>query len=146
MDRQACLSNFHFIRVPIFFALISLILYSLKAHQLRSFSFRFTLYTLYFTLSTLLFPLYSFHFTLYTLLFILYSLYFTLYTLLFPLTSLPVFAWYATVVLLETFVEITLIHKADLEANLGYGIFTFKDKFCGNTHFLVHKVFVRTYA
>lgn len=98
MDRQACLSNFHFIWVPIFFALY-LILYSLKAHQLRSFSFNLTLYSLHFTL-------YSFH---------------------FPLTLLPILTWHATVILLEAFVEIALIHKADLETNLGDGIFSFED-------------------
>lgn len=90
MDRQACLSNFHFIRVPIFFA--PYIFLFAKAHQLRSFSFNLTLY--------------SFH---------------------FPLTSLPVFAWHATIVLLEAFVEIALIHKADFETNLGDGIFSFED-------------------
>ena len=126
--------------------LCTYISYTLFAKSSSASQFLFSLYSLYFILYSFHFTLSTFHFTLSTLLFILYSLYFTLYTLLFPLTSLPVFAWYATVVLLETFVEITLIHKADLEANLGYGIFTFKDKFCGNTHFLVHKVFVRTYA
>ena len=50
-----------------------------------------------------------------------------LFTLLFPLTSLPVFAWHATIVLLEAFVEIALIHKADFETNLGDGIFSFED-------------------
>ena len=97
MDRQACLSNFHFIRVPIFFA--PYIFLFAKAHQLRGFSFNLTLYSLYFIL-------YSFH---------------------FPLTSLPVFAWHATIVLLEAFVEIALIHKADFETNLGDGIFSFED-------------------
>ena len=90
MDRQACLSNFHFIRVPIFFA--PYIFLFAKAHQLRSSSFHFTLYTLF-----------------------------------FPLTSLPVFAWYATIVLLEAFIEIALIHKTDFETNLGDGIFSFED-------------------
>ncbi len=62
----------------------------------------------------------QFLFQPYTLLFILYSFH-------FPLTSLPVFAWHATVILLEAFVEIALIHKADFETNLGDGIFSFED-------------------
>ena len=61
---------------------------------------------------------------LYTLYFILL---FTLSTLLFTQELLSVLAWYATVILLETFVEITLIHKADLETNLSDRIFSFKD-------------------
>ena len=80
---------------------------------------------------------------LYTLYFILL---FTLSTLLFTQELLPVLAWYATIILLETFVEIALIHEADLETNFSDRIFSFKDKFCGNTHFLVHKVLVRTYT
>ena len=94
-----CLFSLHLISYTLF-----AILYSLKAHQLRSFFFQ---------------P--------YTLLFTLYSLYFTLSTFHFPLTSLPVFAWHATIVLLEAFVEIALIHKADFETNLGDGIFSFED-------------------
>ena len=73
----------------------------------------------------------------------LYTLYFIL---LFTQELLPVLAWYATIILLETFVEIALIHEADLETNFSDRIFSFKDKFCGNTHFLVHKVLVWTNA
>ena len=61
----------------------------------------------------------------YTLYFTL--LLFTLSTLLFTQELLSVLAWYATVILFETFVEITLIHKADLETNLSDRIFSFKD-------------------
>lgn len=100
MDRQACLSNFHFIRVPIFFAPYILYFYSLKAHHFRSFSFNLTLYSLYY---------------------ILYPFLFTL------LILLPILTWHATIILLEAFVEIALIHKADFETNLGDGIFAFED-------------------
>lgn len=62
--------------------------------------------------------------SLYTLYFILL---FTLSTLLLTQELLPVLAWYATIILLETFVEITLIHKADLVTNLSDRIFSFKD-------------------
>ncbi len=111
MDRQACLSNFHFIRVPIFFAPYILYFYSLKAHHI----------TFVVSLSTL-------HFTLYTLYFTLYPFLFTLYPLLFTLLILlPILTWHATIILLEAFVEIALIHKADFETNLGDGIFSFED-------------------
>ena len=57
----------------------------------------------------------------------LYTLHFILYPFYFTLNLFSVLAWYATVILLETFVEITLIHKADLETNLSDRIFSFKD-------------------
>ena len=85
---------------------------------------QFSFYTGAYFLCTLYFfyslKLISFAVPLFTLLFILY-------TLFFPLTSLPIFAWHATIVLLEAFVEIALIHKADFETNLGDGIFSFED-------------------
>ena len=79
-----------------------------------------------------------------------FPLLFSLSTLHFLLYSnsklLPVFARYTTIVLLEAFIEIALIHKADFETNLCDRIFSFEDKICGNTHFLVHKVLVWTNA
>ena len=90
----------------------------------------FILYGCLFSLHLIFFyslKLISFAVSLSTLHFTLYTLYFTLSTFHFPLTSLPVFAWHATIVLLEAFVEIALIHKADFETNLGDGIFSFED-------------------
>ena len=66
------------------------------------------------------------------------SLHLTLYSLIFPLKRLSVLAWHATVILLEAFVEIALIQETDLETNFCDRVFSFKDKFCGNTHFFVH--------
>ena len=87
------------------------------------FSLHLISYTLFAKSSSAL----RFLFQPYTLLFTLYSLLFILYYFHFPLTLLPILTWHATVILLEAFVEIALIHKADLETNLGDGIFSFED-------------------
>ena len=87
----------------------------------------FILYGCLFSLHLISYTLFAKSSSASQLLFQPYTLLFILYSFHFPLTLLPVLTWHATVILLEAFVEIALIHKADLETNLGDGIFSFED-------------------